>query len=104
MNIKSILNNDNYIAGLVIGLFAPLFTLVLLLPLIRLIMYLTGNNHFVDNQGILLLCIIPNILILRYLFVKKNHEKSIKSLIALSALLVILFFAFVHNHPFEFPF
>jgi hypothetical protein len=103
MNIKSILNNDTYISGLIIGFLSPLVTLVLLVPLFRLIMYLSGNNHFVDNQGILLLSIIPNILILRYLFLKAHHEKSVKSLVALSTLLVILFFAFVHNHPFEFP-
>ena len=77
---------------------------MLLVPLFRLIMKVSGNNHFVDNQGILLLSIIPNILLIRYFIVKTHDEKTSKGLLFVSTVLVILFFIFIHNHPFEFPY
>jgi hypothetical protein len=104
MNIKEVLRTNTYITGFIIALVAPVITLLLMIPLIRLIMQVTGNNHFVDNQGILLLGIIPNILFIRYFMVKAQDEKTAKGLMVITAILVILFFMFIHNHSIELPF
>ena len=104
MNVRTILRTNTYITGIIIALTAPIITLILLVPIFRLIMQVSGNNHFVDNQGILLLSVVPNILLIRYYIVKAQDEKTGKGLLAASMVLVVLFFIFVHNHPFEFPF
>jgi hypothetical protein len=104
MNMKEVLRTNTYITGFIIALVAPVITLLMLIPIIRLIMQVTGNNHFVDNQGILLLGIIPNILFIRYFMVKVQDEKTAKGLTVITTILVILFFMFIHNHSFELPF
>lgn len=104
MSIKNFLRANTFISGAIIALVTPLITLVILVPLIRLIMQLSGNNHFTDNQGILLLSIVPSILLVRYYLVKAQDLNTAKGMVAITTGLVILFFIFVHNHPFEFPF
>ena len=103
MNFRNILRSNTYLTGIAIAMIAPVITLILLVPIFRLIMQLSGNNHFVDNQGVLLLSIVPNILLIRYFTVKAHDENTGKGLVAVSLVLVILFFMFIHNHPFEFP-
>jgi len=104
MNFRNFLRANTFTSGIIIALVTPALTLILLVPLFRLLMHLTGNNHFTDNQGILLLSIVPNILLMRYFLIKVHDENTAKALLAVSTGLVILFFIFIHNHPFEFPF
>jgi hypothetical protein len=104
MNIKSFVRSNTYSTGFIIALLVPAITLLLLIPFIRLIMQISDNNHFIDNQGILLLGIVPNILFIRYFMVKAQDEKTAKGLTVITTIFVILFFIFIHNHTFEFPF
>jgi hypothetical protein len=104
MSIRNLLRTNTYVTGIVIALLSPAITELMLIPVFRILMQLTGNNHFINNQGILLLSVVPNILFIRYFIVKAHDEKTIKGLVVITTALIILFFVFIHNHPFEFPF
>ncbi|NVO20469.1 MAG: hypothetical protein HXX13_12275 [Bacteroidetes bacterium] len=104
MNLRKLLRSNTYLTGILIGIISPIPTIAILALLFRLIMHLTGNHTFIDDRGILLLGIVPDILLIRYFLIKANDEKTARSLVFVTAVLVILFFMFIHNQPFNLPF
>ena len=103
MEIKQLFRTNSYLPGIIQALLLPVLSTALLLPLFRLLIHLTGFQ-FIEDSGILLLSSIPNLLLMRYYLVKAQLEKTGRGMIVVTALEIFLFFAFIHGHPFTFPF
>ncbi len=102
MEIKKLFEINSYLSGFIQALLMPALGTALLLPFFRLLIRLTGS-HFIDDSGILLLSIIPNLLVMRYYIIKAGLENTGRGIIVVTLILVVLFFAFIHGHSFAFP-
>jgi hypothetical protein len=103
MSLKTFLRSDTYFTGIILALILPILSALLILPAGRIIIASSKSLHFFDS-GLFLLCLIPNLLFMRYFMVRVKEEKTGKALLALTVLLILLFFIFVHGHPFNLPF
>jgi len=103
MSITRFLKSDNIINGILLGLVIPLLTALIVIPAGRLAMSVSENLSFFDS-ALFLLCLIPNLLLMRYYLVRAKLEKTGKSILGVTVILILLFFIFVHGHPFNLPF
>jgi hypothetical protein len=103
MSVRSLLKLDNYMIGGVLGILLPLITSCLVIPIGRLVIHSSKNLAFFDSN-ILLLCLIPGLLVMRYYIVKVHLEKTGKGLLIMTVFFMVAYFIFAHKHPFNFPF
>lgn len=102
MALKSFLRSDKYTTGIVLSLVLPILSALIVIPAGRLVLASSRNLSFFDS-GLFLLCLIPNLLFMRYYMVRVKEEKTGKALLGLTVVLIMLFFIFVHGHPFNIP-
>lgn len=102
MALKSFLRSDKYTTGIVLSLILPILSALIVIPAGRLVLASSRNLSFFDS-GLFLLCLIPNLLFMRYYMVRVKEEKTGKALLGLTVVLIMLFFIFVHGHPFNIP-
>ncbi len=104
MLLKNWLKNDKISLGIVLGLIIPIPVWFLFALIIRLI-----QNYFhiftrVRDVDILLLGFAINFIVMRYYMVKLRFEKTGKALLILTVFMIIVFFMFLKNSNFVFPF
>lgn len=102
MKIKEVFSRDSYLHGALLALLVPVLAILIIIPAGRLVLMTTESLSFYDS-GILLLCLIPNLLLMRFFMVKAKLERTGKSILGITVILIMLFFIFVHKHPFNFP-
>lgn len=102
MKIKEIFSRDSYFHGILLAMLVPVIAILIVIPAGRMILMSSERLSFYDS-GILLLCLIPNLLFMRYFIVKAKLEKTGKAILGITVILMLLFFIFVHKHPFNFP-
>ena len=102
MSLKQYLQRDDYPTGLVLGILIPILAACFIIPAGRLALYSSQNLTFYDS-ALFLLCLIPNLLVMRYYIVRARLEKTGKGVLILTVLEMALFFIFVHGHPFNLP-
>lgn len=103
MNLKSFLRSDQYTTGIVLAVILPVLAALIIIPVGRIVIASGKNISFFDSN-LFLLCLIPNLLFMRYYMVKVKEERTGKALLGLTVLQIMLFFIFVHGHPFNLPF
>jgi len=103
MSFAKFLKSDHVIVGILLALIIPLLTACIVIPLGRLALAYSKNLSFFDS-ALFLLCLIPNLLLMRYYIVRVKLEKTGKSILGITVLLILLFFIFIHGRPFNLPF
>ncbi len=103
MSIKSFLKSDGYLNGIIIALIIPCVSVLVFIPIGRLIMTSFRMTNLFDSN-LLLLCLIPNLLIMRYFMVKAKLEKSGRAILGITVIMMACFFVFIHGKPFNLPF
>ena len=101
--IKNWLNNDKISLGIILGLIIPIPAALLFLVLLRLVQVYLHGFTTVRDTDIMLLGLAANLLVMRYYLIKRKFEKTGKSLLVLTVLLIILFLIFLKNSSFTFP-
>ena len=103
MQLKNWLNNDKYSLGVLLGLIIPLPAAFVFTILVRLVQ---NNLHIfatVRDMDMLLLGLAVNLIVMRYYLVKRKFEKTGKSLMVLTVVLIIVFLIFLKNSNISFP-
>lgn len=98
-----LIKNDSYLSGLLLAIILPLLSAVLVVPAGRAVLYMSKNMTFFDSN-LLLLCLIPNLLFMRYYIVRINFEKTGRGILILTVAMMAAYFIFAHGHPFNVPF
>lgn len=100
---KNWLNNDKISLGIILGLILPLPAGLIFLVLLRL--FQTNLHAFttVRDMDIMLLGFAVNLVAMRYYLVKRKFEKTGKSLLVLTVILILMFLIFLKNSSFTFP-
>jgi hypothetical protein len=101
---KKWLHNDKISLGIILGLVAPIPVVLLFMVLLRLFQTYMHLFVRVRDADMFLLGLAVNLIIMRYYFVKLKFEKTGKTLLVLSVILILLFFVFLKNSTFTFPF
>ena len=91
MALKSFLRSDEYTTGIVLSLVLPILSALIVIPAGRLVLASSRNLSFFDS-GLFLLCLIPNLLFMRYYMVRVKEEKTGKALLGLTVVLIMLLF------------
>jgi hypothetical protein len=103
MQLKKWLNSDKYSLGIILGLIIPVPATIVFLLLLRLIQNYLQTFVRVRDTDILLIGMIANLIIMRYYLVKLRFEKTGKSMMILTVIMIISFFIFLKNSNFVFP-
>jgi len=85
---------DSYLLGSLLAFLIPA-VLSALLVLFESLQQSAGNPGFHINKEWFLACIIPNLLLIRYFLINRSMEKSGRAMIAVSMILIFLFFIFL---------
>jgi len=101
--LKNWLNNDKISLGIILGLIIPLPAGLLFLVLLRLVQSYLHVFTAVRDMDIILLGIAVNLVVMRYYLVKRKFEKTGKSLLVLTVILILMFLVFLKNSSFTFP-
>jgi hypothetical protein len=102
--LKKWLTNDKISLGLILGLIIPVPFAVLFAVILRLVQV---NLHLLDRARVtdmLLLGMAVNLVVMRFYIVKLKFEKTGKALLVLTVFMILLFFIFLKNSNFAFPF
>jgi hypothetical protein len=101
--LKNWLNNDKISLGIILGLIIPLPAGLLFLVLLRLLQSYLHVFTTVRDMDLILLGIAVNLIVMRYYLVKRKFEKTGKSLLVLTVILILGFLVFLKNSSFTFP-
>jgi hypothetical protein len=101
--LKNWLNNDKISLGIILGLIIPLPAGLLFLVLLRLVQSYLHVFTAVRDMDIILLGIAVDLVVMRYYLVKRKFEKTGKSLLVLTVILILMFLVFLKNSSFTFP-
>jgi len=98
------LNQDNFLLGALIGLLIPVPLMFLFGGLLRLVQVTFDVLGTVHDMDILLLGLGVNVLVMRYYMINLKAEKTGKGILLLTVIMILLFFLFLKNSNFAFPF
>lgn len=104
MAISKWLKQDKISLGILLGFIIPFPVALLFAAIIRLLQYSFHVLNSIRDVDILLLGIAVNLVIMRFYFIRYKCMNTGKGLLIVSASLVILFFIFIRNSNFVFPF
>lgn len=104
MQLKQWLNKDEYSLGILLGLIIPLPAAFIFTLLLRLFQNYLHTFVNVRDMDMLLIGLAVNLIVMRYYLVKRKFEKTGKSLMILTVVLIIAFLIFLKNSSIEFPF
>jgi hypothetical protein len=98
------LNQDNFLLGALIGLLIPVPLMFLFGGLLRLVQVTFDVLGTVRDIDMLLLGLGVNVLVMRYYLINLKSEKTGKGILLLTVIMILLFFLFLKNSNFAFPF
>lgn len=104
MSITKWLKQDKLANGLIIGLIIPVPAALFFGALLRLVQY---NLHYLESVrdiDIILLGVALNLIVMRIYIVKYKSENTGKGILILTVIMILLFFIFLKNSNFAFPF
>ena len=101
--LKKWLNKDEYSLGILLGLIIPVPAAFVFTILLRLAQNYLHVFDRVRDMDLLLLGLAVNLLVMRYYLVKRKFEKTGKSLMILTVVLIIAFLIFLKNSSITFP-
>ena len=101
--LKKWLNKDEYSLGILLGLIIPVPAAFVFTILLRLAQNYLHVFERVRDMDLLLLGLAVNLLVMRYYLVKRKFEKTGKSLMILTVVLIIAFLIFLKNSSITFP-
>lgn len=104
MQLKKWLNNDEYSLGILLGLIIPVPAAFIFTMLLRLAQNYLHVLVTVRDMDMLLIGFAVNLVVMRYYLVKRKFEKTGKSLMVLTVVLIIAFLIFLKNSSITFPF
>jgi hypothetical protein len=104
MELKKWLNNDKVSLGLILGLIVPIPAALFFTLLLRLFQNFLHLFSTVRDMDMLLMGFAVNLIIMRYYIVKLKFEKTGKSLMVLTVIMILLFLIFLKNSNFALPF
>jgi hypothetical protein len=102
--LKKWLSKDEYSLGILLGLIIPVPAGFVFTILLRLVQNYLHVFERVRDMDMLLLGLAVNLLVMRYYLVKRKFEKTGKSLMILTVILIIAFLIFLKNSTITFPF
>lgn len=103
MQLKKWLNSDKYSLGVLLGLIIPVLAALVFTILIRLVQNYLHVFTRVRDMDMLLLGLAVNLIVMRYYLVKLKFEKTGKSLMVLTVVMIIVFLIFLKNSTISFP-
>ena len=102
--LKKWLNNDKISLGLILGLIIPVPISLVFAAILRLVQVnflILGETRLVN---MLLLGVALNIILMRYYILNLKFTNTAKGLIISTLAIVLVFFLFLKNSNFTFPF
>jgi len=103
MQLKKWLFSDKYSLGILLGLIIPLPAAFIFTILLRLAQNYLHVFARVRDMDMLLLGLAVNLIVMRYYLLKRKFEKTGKSLLILTVVLMISFLVFLKNSSITFP-
>jgi len=103
MKLKYFLQQDSYLLGTILGFSIPVMATVIFVFLIRLVQNYLHMLASIRDMNILLLGFAVNLVVMRYYLINLKAEKTGKSLLAFTVVMIILFLIFLKNSNFTFP-
>jgi len=88
---------DSYLLGVILAIVTPAATFGLLYLLLLLLEAVLNKGMLLNEKSLVLISFIPNLLFMRYYFVKSKLEKTARGLLIITFILFILFFYFFHE-------
>lgn len=104
MSIKNWLHNDKTSLGIILSLLIPIPASVVFAVLLRLVQYNLHVFKTVRDADLLLIGLAVNLIVMRYYLSKLKFEKTGKSLMIATVIMILLFFIFLKNSNFALPF
>jgi hypothetical protein len=104
MSLKNWLKQDNILLGFFLAIAIPVPAALFFAAVLRLIQvnfHVLGRTRDID---ILLLGLAVNLIAMRFYMVKFRLENTGKGILVLTVIMMILFFLFLKNSNFAFPF
>jgi len=102
--LKKWLNSDEYSLGILLGLIIPVPAAFIFTILLRVVQNYLHAFVTVRDMDMLLIGLAVNLIVMRYYLVRRKFEKTGKSLMILTVVLIILFLVFLKNSSISFPF
>jgi hypothetical protein len=103
MQLKEWLNKDEYSLGILLGLLIPVPATLVFMLLLRLLQNYMHAFTTVRDMDMLLLGLAVNLIVMRYYLVRLKFEKTGKSIMVLTIVLIISFLIFLKNSSIIFP-
>lgn len=103
MQLKEWLTKDEYSLGILLGLVIPVPVTLIFTLLLRLFQNYMHTFVTVRDMDMLLLGFAVNLIVMRYYLVRLKFDKTGKSLMVLTVVLIILFLIFLKNSSIIFP-
>ncbi len=91
------LKRDSYIFGVILALLIPVLAAIIFIALNHLAADVLHVVKAVNDNGIILLSIGMNLIVMRYYLVKLRMDKTGKAILALTFIMGILFFLLLHG-------
>jgi hypothetical protein len=97
MPTSDLLKRDSYLFGVILALLIPLLSATVFAALFFLLANVLHIMKAVNDNGIILLSIGMNLIIMRMYLVKYKMDKTGKAILALTFIMGISFFLFLHG-------
>lgn len=91
------LKRDSYILGVILALMIPMLAAIIFIALNHLAANVLHAIKAINDNGIVLLSIGMNLIAMRYYLVKLSMDKTGKAILALTFVMGMLFFIFLHS-------
>jgi hypothetical protein len=103
MQFKKWLDKNEYSLGILLGLFIPVPAAFIFFILLRLAQHYLLVFAQVRDMDMLLIGLAVNLIVMRYYLVNRKFDKTGKSLMILTVVLIILFLIFLKNSSVAIP-
>lgn len=95
--ISGFLKRDSYVVGIILAFIIPLLSAVVFLALNYLLSTQLQVFRGINDAGIILLSIGMNLIAMRFYLVKYKLDKTGRGILAVTFIMGILFFIFLHG-------
>jgi hypothetical protein len=96
--IKTLLNKDGLVFGIIVGISVFVTGIILILGLNYLVVKAASLNHGLKSDFAVLIAVALDILAMRVYFLKETTHTTAKGILFVSFILIICFFAFIKGH------
>ncbi len=88
------LKRDHYLFGVAVGILMPLSLFAVIWLINFFLLRINVVNHYLNMPAHILISIAGNLLLIRYYFVNLKFEKTGRSVLLITFILMLSFFAF----------